>query len=239
MEWRMGPASLHSFEHDYCSHITGLSVYARKEYDGDQTDEINDRRYNVLQDQLEIYRKVGQAHFGLSQVIKLSPLIQDGLSWSIWLYKGTTVKYAFILPKLTGCYPDIGFQGMVHVSRDTPYMKLFETFLAKKYRLAVDSWGADPKFVDYAYAPIVQLIKDEVPDENDRRIYPYPVWGVEERVARIARSTLVAEFLVKEWAEHFSGMDEKELDQIAQSFKFENCLKRERLNAVLTEDAQR
>jgi hypothetical protein len=34
-------------------------VYARKEYDGAETDAINTRRYMVLEDQLEIYKKVG------------------------------------------------------------------------------------------------------------------------------------------------------------------------------------
>lgn len=33
-------------------------VYARKEYDGDQTESINERRYMVLKDQLDIYAKV-------------------------------------------------------------------------------------------------------------------------------------------------------------------------------------
>jgi endo-1,4-beta-mannosidase len=33
-------------------------VYARKEYEGDATDEINEERYRVLKDQLEIYNKV-------------------------------------------------------------------------------------------------------------------------------------------------------------------------------------
>ena len=33
-------------------------VYARKEYDGEATDETNERRYNVLKDQLELYDKV-------------------------------------------------------------------------------------------------------------------------------------------------------------------------------------
>lgn len=33
-------------------------VYARKEYEGDAMDEINERRYNVLQDQLQLYDKV-------------------------------------------------------------------------------------------------------------------------------------------------------------------------------------
>ncbi|KAF8557579.1 glycoside hydrolase [Imleria badia] len=43
-------------------------VYARKQYDGGATDAINERRYQVLKDQLGIYN-------------------QDRLSWSIWLYK--------------------------------------------------------------------------------------------------------------------------------------------------------
>ena len=33
-------------------------VYARKQYEGDETDEINERRYQVLKDQLSIYNKV-------------------------------------------------------------------------------------------------------------------------------------------------------------------------------------
>ena len=33
-------------------------VYARKEYEGEHMDEINERRYNVLNDQLQLYAKV-------------------------------------------------------------------------------------------------------------------------------------------------------------------------------------
>ncbi len=49
---------------------------------------------------------------------------------------------------------------------------------------------------------------------------------------------LVAEFLVGEWAEIFRGLDEEELDVLAKSFRFENCLKREGLNDVLKENAK-
>ncbi|KAJ2998826.1 hypothetical protein NUW54_g6996 [Trametes sanguinea] len=104
-------------------------VYARKEYEGDRTDAINEERYRVLKDQLDIYNK-------------------DRLSWSIWLYK------------------DIGFQGMVYVSRETPYMKLFKDFLAKKHRLALDAWGADDSQVRDAYQPLIDLIKREVEPSN-------------------------------------------------------------------------
>ena len=69
-------------------------------------------------------------------------------------------------------------------------------------------------------------------------MYPYPVWTVEGRVARLARCMLISEFLVLEWAEHFRGMSEEQLERLAESFKFENCMKREGLNKVLREHAR-
>ena len=146
-------------------------------------------------------------------------VLQDRLSWSIWLYK------------------DIGFQGMAYVSPDTPYRRLFKDFLARKYRLAADSWGADDKYVRHAYEPIIKLIEDNVPNEEHRKMYPFPVWSVKNRVGRLARCMLISEFMVMEWAEHFKGMDEAQLDELAQSFRFENCMQREGLNKVLREHA--
>lgn len=142
------------------------------------------------------------------------------MSWSIWLYK------------------DIGFQGMVHVARDTPYITLLKDFLAKKHRLAIDSWGADDTAVKHIYDPLVDLIKDNVKDEKHLEAYPYPVWTVEKRTARLSRAILLGEIFVLEWAEYFRGKTEEELDELAQSFKFEKCLKREGLNKVLTEHSQ-
>jgi hypothetical protein len=37
--------------------------------------------------------------------------------------------------------------GMVFTSPNTPYMKLFEKFLAKKQRMAIDAWGTDDTYV--------------------------------------------------------------------------------------------
>ncbi|KAA1470976.1 glycoside hydrolase [Dentipellis sp. KUC8613] len=174
-------------------------VYARTEYEGAKTDEINEQRLRVLKDQLSIYNK-------------------DRLSWSIWLYK------------------DIGFQGMVHVSHSTSYMTLFKDFLAKKHRLAVDAWGADVSQVQHVYQPLIDLIQKEVP-EKFQNLYPHPVWKLSDRVGRLARNILVSEFLVKEWAEHFRGKSEEEIDAIAKSFAFENCLHRDSLNKILTDNA--
>ena len=162
--------------------------------------EINERRYAVLKDQLDIYN-------------------QDRLSWAIWLYK------------------DIGFQGMVYVNLKTPYMTLLKDFLAKKHRLAVDAWGTDDSAVRHIYEPLIKHIEEEIPPEN-QNMYPYPVWTLSSRVGRLARCLLVGEYLIKEWAEAFRGKSEAELDVIAQSFKFENCVHRDGLNKILMANAK-
>ncbi|KAJ3501139.1 hypothetical protein NLJ89_g9476 [Agrocybe chaxingu] len=175
-------------------------VYARAQYEGEATAEINRTRYRVLKDQLAIYKEAR-------------------LSWSIWLYK------------------DIGFQGMVHIDLSTPYMTLFKDFLAKKYRLAVDAWGADTSAVQHIYQPLYDHIIQEVPEQY-RNLYPAPVWKLSDRVGRVSRNILMSEFLVREWADHFKGKTEDEIDAIAASFKFANCLKRDELNTILSEDAK-
>ena len=125
---------------------------------------------------------------------------------------------------------------MVYVSRETPYMTLFKDFLAKKHRLAIDAWGADDSQVRHIYEPLIDLIKKEVRPEH-QALYPAPVWKLSDRIGRLARNILVSEFLVKEWAEHFRGKSEQEIDEIAKSFAFSNCLHREGLNKVLTDNA--
>lgn len=121
---------------------------------------------------------------------------------------------------------------MVYISPDTPYMTLFRTFLDKKYRLAIDAWGADDTHIRDVMAPFEKFITDNV-DPKYRELYPAPVWKFKERVARISRNILLAEFMVREWADHFTGMNEGQLDELAQSFKFENCVHRDALNKVL------
>ena len=126
---------------------------------------------------------------------------------------------------------------MVHVGLDTPYMTLFKDFLAKKHRLAVDAWGADESWVRPKYQPLIDLINQEIPAQF-QTLYPAPVWKLSDRVGRLARNILVSEFLVQEWAEHFKGLELEQLDELAKSFLFEQCVKREGLNAVLTENAR-
>lgn len=122
---------------------------------------------------------------------------------------------------------------MVYVSQETKYMTLFKVFLSRKHRLAVDAWGADTSAVQHIYQPLINHITQQIPPEN-QVLYPAPVWKMPERVGRLSRCMLVAEYLVKEWAEYFHDKSEAELDEIAQSFKFENCLHRDKLNEILS-----
>lgn len=126
---------------------------------------------------------------------------------------------------------------MVYISTSTPYMTRFADFLAKKHRLAVDAWGADDSSVRHIYKPLFDHIVEEIPAQF-RNLYPHPVWKLSDRVSRVSRNILVSEFLIKEWAEHFVGLGEKELEELAASFKYDNCLKREGLNKSLTANAQ-
>jgi len=125
---------------------------------------------------------------------------------------------------------------MVHTSLDTPYMTLFKDFLAKKHRLAIDAWGADDKDVHHIYQPLIDHIAQEI-SEKYRSLYPN-LWTFGKRATRLSRNILISEFMIKEWADHFIGKTEEDIDALAGSFKFENCLKRDGLNAALSAHAK-
>ena len=57
----------------------------------------------------------------------------------------------------------------------------------------------------------------------------------------LLRETLLTsqEELCHEYAEYFRGKSEKELDELAKSFTLQNCLQREQLNAILSDDSKR
>jgi hypothetical protein len=52
------------------------------------------------------------------------------------------------------------------------------------------------------------------------------------------RNILLSEELYPEYAEYFRDLSLEELDELAASFKFENCKQREGLNTVLREHAK-
>jgi endoglucanase len=133
-------------------------------------------------------------------------------SWALWMYK------------------DIGRQGLVSVRPDTPYRRRFDDFVAKKNRLAADQWGSDGIGVAEVTQPVQDLIAREFPDFD-----PYP-WGRFDWVRTLLLNITIAQPLAHEYASLFRGLDDTELDALADSFAFDSCAVREPLLAVLQHD---
>jgi hypothetical protein len=135
------------------------------------------------------------------------------ISWSIWLYK------------------DIGLQGMLHTSPTSPWNTLLSPFLAKKRQHKLDAWGHHPSAeVDAAMAPLIEWIDKICPAAKDT--YPGP-WATERHVSRNVVQTFVSQAFSDEFAELFRGLGEGQLESLARSFRFDQCVQREELNEVL------
>jgi hypothetical protein len=180
-------------------------VYASKERGDENPDFINRHRYNVLKDQLEIYKKGDPSGDG-------SPI-----SWSIWLYK------------------DIGYQGLTYVSPDSKWYQDFGKWLLKKKKLGLDRWGndIDPAYAKI-YHNLIDHIKENTPEKYHKALYPHN-WTVEDYVYRVAKDMLFSQIAQHEYADLIVGVSFEELDELAASYKFENVCKRDELNAILKE----
>ncbi|KAH7368175.1 glucan 1,3-beta-glucosidase [Plectosphaerella cucumerina] len=145
----------------------------------------------------------------------------DDVSWSIWLYK------------------DIGYQGMVYLDPESPYMKLIQPFVEKKQKLGLDFWGVASKsgIDDAVYQPFISKLKESIPEHLLKKKYP-KIWTFDRQVERTVREVLLSEYHGWEMAELFAGKTKDELEALAASFALENCLTRDQLNENLREDAQ-
>ena len=131
-------------------------------------------------------------------------------SWCIWLYK------------------DMGLHAIMHQKADTPYMKLVSAFLSRKDSLGADAWGANDRNIRQVMAPIEELFEKEFPEYN-----PYPA-GQKREISLLVRNILIAEALVPEYCNLFRNLSDNELIALAQSFRYENYVKRQRLENILT-----
>ncbi|KAL1964391.1 hypothetical protein VTN77DRAFT_6949 [Rasamsonia byssochlamydoides] len=140
------------------------------------------------------------------------------IHWSIWLYK------------------DIGLQGMIHTNPESKWNRTIQPFLEKKQRLRLDAWGTRPSAeVDAVLKPLVQWIDSVSPAAKET--YPTP-WATERHVLRAVFQTFLAASFADEFAALFKDMDEKELDELAHSFHFDECVQREGLNEILRSHAR-
>ena len=140
------------------------------------------------------------------------------IHWSIWLYK------------------DIGVQGMVHTAPDSAWNRLLQPFLEKKRRLQLDAWGKYPSpEAEAALRPMVEWIDKVSPTAKQQ--YPTP-WATERHLLRATFQTFLANTFSMEFAELFRGKSLEELEDLAKSFHFDQCLQREGLNKAMSEHAK-
>jgi endoglucanase len=132
------------------------------------------------------------------------------VSWCIWLYK------------------DMGLQAIMYQKESTPYRKLVSKFLARKDSLGADAWGSSDKNIRQVVAPLEELFAKEFPNYD-----PYPR-GQKREIGLLVRHILIAEALEPEYCNLFKGLSEEQLIALAQSFSFQNYVKRTRLENILT-----
>ncbi|KAK9418243.1 putative Glycoside hydrolase family 5 domain-containing protein [Seiridium unicorne] len=138
----------------------------------------------------------------------------ESIAWSIWAYK------------------DINIMGLTYVSPDSAWMKLLGPIIKKKRDLAVDSWAYDDAHLQEGlFGPLHKWFEDNVPAQYNKK-YPWQ-WRMHMHVFRGIRGITMAEYMIPEWADYFKNKSFEELDEIAASWKFENCMQRERLNQLL------
>jgi endoglucanase len=128
-----------------------------------------------------------------------------GAGWSLWTYK------------------DIGLQGLVYAAPDSPYLQQIAPLLARKARLGVDAWGSVDTGVRQLLDPIEQTFDTEFPDFD-----PVP-FGRRQWISTLVRHILLAEPLVEEFARCFAGLGIEQVQELADSFRLDRCLTRDRL----------
>lgn len=180
-------------------------VYASNERGDKDPETVNKARYQVLKDQLEVYKTGDPSGDG-------SPI-----SWSIWLYK------------------DVGFQGLTYVDPESKFYKVFGDWLIKKKKLGLDRWGNDlaPEYAPL-YDDLEKHFKEQIPEKYHQVLYPTQ-WTIKDYLARAVRDTLFSQYLQHEYADLYADLSYEELDELAASFKIENVKKREELNQILRE----
>jgi endoglucanase len=167
----------------------------------------------MLDKQMAIYTAEGIGE----SLVPLCPFLLILIStsaWSIWAYK------------------DINVMGMTHLAPSSPWMRLLAPLLEKKRSLAVDSWAYDDAHLQEGlFGPLHKWFEDNVPTKYSKK-YPWQ-WRMHMHVFRGIRGITMAEYMIPEFADYFQGLGFEQLDELAASWKFENCVGRERLNEVL------
>ena len=133
---------------------------------------------------------------------QLNVYARYGAGWSLWTYK------------------DVGLQGLVYTSPESAYMERFGEFIARKSRLGIDSWGSSDRELPELIEPLHAFIASEFPTWA-----PYP-WNARSSTDDLVRHILFAQAMLPSYAALFAGLDDAELDALADSFTLADCVRR-------------
>ena len=124
---------------------------------------------------------------------------------------------------------------MVYTNPESAWNRLIQTFVDKKRALQLDAWGKYPsKDVEAVLDPLVHWIDKVSPTAKDT--YPGP-WATERHVLRAVFQTFLSKSFAAEFAALFKGKSKEELDALAHSFHYDECLQREGLNKAMSSHA--
>lgn len=105
--------------------------------------------------------------------------------------------------------------------------------MAKKARLGVDHWGSLDTEIRHIMTPIEETFAKEYPDFD-----PFP-FGQLNWISTLVRNILLAEPMVDDSGRCFADVTRAETArELADSFRLENCVVRERLAAILSAGAR-
>lgn len=122
--------------------------------------------------------------------------------------------------------------GLAYVNPDSAWLKLLKPFIDKKRDLAIDSWAYDDAHLQEGlFKPLHDWFETNVPAQYSKK-YPWQ-WRMHMHVFRGIRGITMAEYMIPEFADYFKDKSFEELDELAASWKIENCVQRERLNSLL------
>lgn len=130
-------------------------VYSSEVRGDKNIEKTNHARYNLLKDQLAIYKTGNPGGTGTA------------ISWSIWVYK------------------DIGYQGLTYVSPKSKWFQVLNPWFERKKSLGLDKWGrdADPE-VEKGFEAIREHIKKCLGEKYDDKMYPWKSGIYVDRVLR-------------------------------------------------------
>jgi hypothetical protein len=106
-------------------------------------------------------------------------------------------------------------------------MRRVQPVLDKKQRLGVDRGATLDTHLRPVLQPLEDLVAAEFPDFE-----PFP-YGQRWLVHRLVRHILLAEAMLGDMAGRFAGATPADVEELADSFGFERCVRRMRLEELL------